>query len=78
MAAERPPSNCGGSIVPDTLYTASKLRKELCWGSRSFARARRAGLRVLRYGRVCYVRGQDAIRFLDQHGDDGAAEVSST
>ena len=41
-----------GMIFPEVLYRLSVLAKQLGWGERSIRRARREGLRVLRFGRI--------------------------
>ena len=64
------PSTAPGEIFPDALYTASELKRRLRWGRVSWRRARREGLRVLKAGRCRYVRGRDAIEYLERTGGE--------
>jgi len=59
-----------GTIDPGQLYLADEARQRLRLGNTSWRRLRKQGLRVVRFGRNVYVRGDELIRALS------AAEVS--
>ncbi len=62
-----------GEIVPGNLYTLSELSARLRLGSWGLRRARRAGLRVMRYGGRGFVVGSDVIEFLRQQSKEPTA-----
>jgi hypothetical protein len=68
------PGPSGEPIRADELLPWSALHTRLGWGSRTVAKPRAEGLRVLGFGGRLYVRGCDIISFLDGHplvGDAG-------
>jgi len=56
------PSTIG--IHADELLPIRALHERLGWGPRTVAKAQRDGLRVIRYAKWAYVRGDDVIAFL--------------
>jgi hypothetical protein len=59
------PGPSGEPIRADELLPWSALHARLGWGSRTIAKARAEGLRVLAFGGRLYVKGADIIAFLD-------------
>ena len=61
-------------ILPDALYSLHQFKLASGLGDSSIAKARAKGveLRTLRVGRVKYVRGSDAIEFIESAADDAA------
>jgi len=66
----KPPKPSAGVILPDGLYHIAELKRILRWGRVSFAKARRAGLVILQLGRCSYVRGRDAIAYVEAHAKE--------
>lgn len=63
-----------GVLDPTLMYRTSALCGALGWGERTWRRARREGLRILKFGRIRYVKGSDAIAFLDQFEEPRVGE----
>jgi hypothetical protein len=64
------------AIRGDSVYPASVVRSRLGWEKRSWAHAKREGLRVVQFGRFAYVLGADMLAFFErlaerQNGEDG-------
>lgn len=71
---KREPRPAVGLIFPEALYRKEALCRALGWGRVSWRRARREGLRVLCCGRCRYVRGEDAIAYLERAGREEGLE----
>lgn len=74
QAGAHRPGPTGEPVRADELLPWSALHTRLGWGSRTVAKARAGGLRVLAFGGRLYVKGADVIAFLDAHplaGDQG-------
>ena len=55
-----------GVIRADECYTVPELRRRAALGDYAFREARKAGLRIVEFGRKRYVLGQDWLEFLRQ------------
>jgi hypothetical protein len=58
------------AIDPARLYRADDLSARMGWRPSGWRAARRAGLRAFRYGKRWFVRGADAIAFVETNGSD--------
>jgi len=58
-----------GVIDAGQLYTMAEAGKRLRWAEHAWRQARAAGLRVVRFGRIKYVRGQELLRFFEELED---------
>ena len=52
-----------GSIRSDEILPAAELRRRLNWGRKTYSKALSDGLKVVRYGRVDYLLGNDVLDF---------------
>jgi hypothetical protein len=60
------------AIDPSKLYRSDDLSARMGWRPSGWRAARRAGLKAYRYGKRWFVRGADAIAFVQEHGNDDA------
>ena len=68
MKTRRPsPTRAGlGPIRPDEVYPLADFRRRCGLGHKGVASAKRAGLRVIRFGRGAFVLGRDALAFFER------------
>jgi hypothetical protein len=66
MATAAPP----GLVEPGILYRMDELCLRLGWSRKSWDAAKRRGLRVLRSGKRVYVKGSDALAFIEKDAAD--------
>jgi len=59
-----------GEIRSDCLYRLAELKRRLAWGEHAVRQARKAGLRLRRFGREKYALGQDVLDFFKRLDDD--------
>ena len=52
-----------GSVQAGELLTLAELKRRLNWGEHAVRQARRAGLRLVRFGREKYALGNDVLTF---------------
>jgi len=57
-----------GSIRSDELLSLAELRRRLGWQEHAVRQARRAGLRLVSFGREKYVLGADVLQFFEKLG----------
>lgn len=80
-----PDDRAPGIIEPGALYRLSEIKRRLSWGNRALAAAKRPGrngrppLRIIRFGRVAYVRGDSILEFFshlerEQWPEDGGRQ----
>jgi len=62
-----------GSIRSDELLSLTELRRRLGWQEHAVRQARRAGLRLVSFGREKYVLGRDVLDFFARLGAEQAA-----
>jgi len=53
----------GGSVQAGEVLTLSELKRRLGWGEHATRQARRAGLRLIAFGREKYALGADVLSF---------------
>ena len=59
----RPGSGAVGSIQAGEVLTLREFRRRLAWGDHAVRMARKAGLRLIPWGREKYVLGDDVLEF---------------
>lgn len=59
----RPRARPGGSIRGDELLRLAELKRRLGWGEHAVRQARKAGLRLIAFGREKYALGSDVLAF---------------
>ena len=71
-------TNTTGVICDGELYTLSEFRRRMDWQEHALRQARKAGLRVIPFGRAKYVLGSDALAFFERlaEGRKGGATAS--
>ena len=57
------------SIDPARLYRSDEAMARMGWRPSGWRAARRAGLKVSRYGKRAFVMGADLIAFIREHGE---------
>ena len=67
-----------GSVHRDEVLSLAEFRSRTGFGHKSIASAKRAGLRVIHFGRLGFVRGVDALEFFaklaEEQGQEGAGK----
>ena len=61
-----------GSVRADEILPLREATRRLGWGSKGARAAKKAGLRVVRFGRGDLVLGADLLAFIKGLGDAGA------
>jgi hypothetical protein len=57
------------SIEPTRLYRSDEAMLRMGWRPSGWRAARRAGLKVSRYGKRAFVMGADLIAFIQEYGE---------
>jgi len=63
------PRHLSGTVRADELLTLQELKKRLGWGEHAVRQARKAGLRLVRFGSSKYAIGADVLAFFRRLGD---------
>lgn len=58
----------GGEIRPEVLYHSEKAMRILGWGRHAWRVAKQKGMKVRHVGNRCYVRGEEIIKYIEEHG----------
>ncbi|HUT88947.1 MAG TPA: hypothetical protein VMY37_05605 [Thermoguttaceae bacterium] len=59
----------GGSIQAGEVLTLAELKRRLGWGEHAVRQARRAGLRLIPFGREKFALGSDVLAFFTRLGE---------
>lgn len=75
---KKPPRPFLGSVRRDEVLTLDEFRRRLRWGHKSIARAKAAGLRVLRFGKQGFLLGADVLDFFERLGEQQDCDTRTT
>lgn len=58
-----------GVVRTDAIYTREQLMTVFNWGPKSWATARRNGMKTIKHGSRLYVTGEEVIRYMKSLGE---------
>ncbi|QDU80698.1 hypothetical protein Pla110_24300 [Polystyrenella longa] len=59
-----------GVVRTDAIYTREQLMTVFNWGNKSWASARRNGMKTIKHGARLYVTGEEVIRYMKSLGEN--------
>lgn len=67
-----------GFIEPDVLYRMDEFCRRAGWARKSWDAAKRRGLRTLKSGKRVYVKGSDALAFIEKDAGEQSERLALT